>query len=110
MVLMAGGLAPQQQQASARATSGPPRPKSGRTSSARKRRSRGGFEGEDAIGDIGEGVGEESNICTDVDGNTAARHQLDKNRELGLTRAGLLRDTLPVKNRWRYQHREPFSQ
>jgi len=69
-----------------------------------------GFEGEDAIGDIGEGVREESNICTDIDGNTAARHQLGKDRELGLTRAGLLCDTLPVENRWRYQHREPFPE
>jgi hypothetical protein len=57
-----------------------------------------------------QGVGEESNICTDIDGNTAARHKVGKDRELGLTRAGLLRDTLPIKDRWRYQHREPFPE
>ena len=30
------------------------------------------FEGENAIGDVGEGIGEEPNVCTDVDGNPAA--------------------------------------
>src|SRR5262245_12609647 len=38
------------------------------------------FEGENAIGDVGEGVGEEPNVCTDVDGNTAARHQFGNRR------------------------------
>ena len=47
------------------------------------------FEGENAIGDVGEGVGEEPNVCTDVDGNTAARYQFGKDRELRLTRACL---------------------
>src|SRR5262249_39160735 len=48
--------------------------------------------GENAIGDVGEGVGEEPNVCTDVDGNTAARHQF------ALTRACLLRNAPPVEN------------
>src|SRR5215470_14898142 len=34
------------------------------------------FEGEDAIGNAGEGVGEEPNICTDVHSNPAVRHQV----------------------------------
>ena len=50
------------------------------------------FEGENSIGDVGEGVGEEPNVCTDVDGNPAARYQFGKDRELRLTRACLLRN------------------
>ena len=46
----------------------------------------------------GEGVGEEPNVCTDVDGNPAAPYQFGKDRELRLTRACLLRT--PVENRW----------
>jgi hypothetical protein len=57
-----------------------------------------GFEGDDAIGDVGEGVGKEPNVCTDVDGNPAAWHQLGKNRKFGLARACLFRDTLPVED------------
>jgi len=41
---------------------------------------------------------EEPNVCTDVDGNPAARHQLGKDREFGLARACLLRDALPVED------------
>ena len=52
-----------------------------------------GFEGDDVIGDVGEGVGKEPNVCTDVDGNPAAWHQLGKNREFGLARACLFRDS-----------------
>ncbi len=37
-------------------------------------------------------------VCTDVDGNPAARHQLGKDREFGLARACLLRDALPVED------------
>src|SRR5262249_3946522 len=68
------------------------------------------FEGDDAVGDVGEGIGEKANVCTDVDGRTAARYQLCKNREFGLARACLLRDALPVEHRWRHQHRETFAQ
>jgi hypothetical protein len=52
-----------------------------------RHRPRRGFDGEDAIGDVGEGVGKEPNVCADVDGNTAARHQLGKDREFRLARA-----------------------
>src|SRR5262249_10806433 len=68
------------------------------------------FEGENAISDVGEGVGEEPNVCTDVDGNTAARHKFGKDRELRLTRACLLRNAPPVENRRWHQHRKPFGQ
>jgi len=69
-----------------------------------------GFEGEDAIGNVGEGVGEEPNICNDVHSNPAVRHQFGKDREFGLARACFLRDALPVEDRWRQQHRESFAQ
>ena len=62
------------------------------------------------IGDVGEGVGKEPNVCTDVDGNPAARYQLGKDREFRLARACLLRDALPVEDRWWHQHREPIAQ
>src|SRR5215831_13476724 len=45
-----------------------------------------------------------------VDGNTAARHQFGKDRELKLTRACLLRNAPPVENRRWHQHRKPFGQ
>jgi hypothetical protein len=48
--------------------------------------------------DVGEGVGKEPNVCTDVDGNPAAWHQLGKDREFGLACACLLRDTPPVED------------
>ena len=51
------------------------------------------------IRDIGEGVRKEPNVCTDVDGNPAARYQFGKDREFRLTRACLLRNATPVENR-----------
>ena len=59
-----------------------------------------GFKGEDVIGDVGECIGEKANVCTDVDRNTAARHQLGKHPQFGLAGAFLPLDPLPIENRW----------
>jgi hypothetical protein len=56
-----------------------------------------GLESNDPIGDVRECIGEEPQVGTYVNGDTAARHQLGQHSEFGLARACFFRDTPPVE-------------